>query len=361
MAEDSSSRYMKLALSLAKRGRGKTSPNPMVGAVVVKEGRIVGEGYHRRAGTAHAEVLALKEAGGRARGGDLYVNLEPCCHYGRTRPCTDAIIEAGIKRVIYAITDPNPLVDGKGAKILNSNGIKTERGLLENDASHLNEIYLKYIATGRPFVVLKTAQSLDGRIATLTGDSKWISGPEALKFAHRLRAECDAVAVGSGTVRADNPQLTVRLVKGKNPYRIILTEHPDISNHFNIFKNNDDAKTIVATSQEAAGKIGKKNLIVWTIRKNKKGLVLKDFLEVAGQFGIQSLLIEGGSRLATSFLKEGLVDKHHLMIAPLLIGKGLEGIGDLHIRRLTEAVKYREYKFERCGKDMLFTGYPEGK
>ncbi len=213
---------MKMALALAWKGQGKTSPNPMVGAVVVKSGEVVGRGYHHKAGQAHAEVLALRNAAERARGATLYVNLEPCCHFGRTRPCTDAIIEAGIKRVVYSIKDPNPVVNGCGARKLRAAGMEVTSGVGEKEATHLNEIYLKFISTGCPFVILKTAQSLDGRIATITGDSKWISGPEALKFAHRLRAECDAVAIGAGTVKADNPQLTVRLVKGRNPYRIII-------------------------------------------------------------------------------------------------------------------------------------------
>jgi len=358
MVEKADEQYIKMALELAEKGRGKTSPNPMVGAVIVKDGQVIGKGYHQRAGGPHAEVLALGEARAAARGATLFVNLEPCCHFGRTEPCTDAIISAGIARVVFAMRDPNPKVSGKGAAILIRAGIKVHTGVLKSEALQFNEAYVKYIKTGRPFVVLKTVQSLDGRIATATGDSRWISCLESREFAHNLRAESDAVAVGAGTVRADNPQLTVRLVKGKNPYRIIISRHPDFSPRINLFAENKDAKTILATSS-ATKKIKVKNLIVWHVREEKNGLSLADFLRNAGEFGIQNLLVEGGGQLATSFLKLGLVDRLYLVIAPMIIGRGKEAVGELNIKRLVRAIRFDVPGFIPCGDDMLFTGYPK--
>jgi len=354
-------KYMKLALELARRGHGQTSPNPMVGAVMVKNDRVVGQGYHEKAGGPHAEIVALNKARGAARGATLYVNLEPCCHYGRTHPCTDAIIKAGIKEVVYSINDPNPTVNGKGAALLRRAAIKVTSGQLKDESEKLNEVYVKFIRTGKPFVILKTAESLDGRIATASGDSKWISGPEARKFAHQLRADSDAVVVGAGTVLADNPHLTVRLVRGKNPYRIILTRHPNFPTTINLFRHNRDARTILATSRAGASKFKVKNVTVWTIEENKHGLLLSDFLEKAAQFGLISILVEGGGRLATSLIHEGLVDKQYLLIAPMIIGRGTEAVGELSIRKLADAVRYKEWLFEPCGQDVLFTGYPRKK
>jgi len=354
-------KYMALALELAAKAIGKTSPNPMVGAVVVKNGRIVGQGYHKKAGTLHAERIALNNAGKLAKNSILYVTLEPCCHFGRTDPCTKAIISAGVKRVVYSITDPNPKVNGKGARELKKAGIEVVKGVLAELARRQNEVYLKYITTNRPFVVLKMAPSLDGRIATLNGISQWITGPEARKYAHCLRAKYDAVAVGAGTVRADNPSLTVRLVKGKNPYRIIISRHPNFPASFNLFKNNKDCKTIVATTAKAANKLKMKNLVVWKIKENKDGLSMVDLVDKAGVFGISSLLIEGGSGIATSFLRERLVDKIHVMMAPMIIGTGIQAVNDLKIRNLEKALRFKDYQIDKIGRDILFTGYPEVK
>ncbi len=359
MADAIIERYIKLALDLAEKGRGYTSPNPMVGAVIVKNGQIVGRGYHKRAGGPHAEVVALAEAREMAKGATLYLNLEPCCHFGRTSPCTDAIISSGISRVVFSLKDPNPLVSGKGALALKRAGIKVKMGILGEEAARLNEAYIKYIRTGLPFVILKTAQSLDGRIATATGDSRWISCPDSREFAHNLRADSDAIAVGAGTVKVDNPRLTVRLVKGENPYRIILSRHPDFSPKMNLFAHNKDAKTILATSTSSKKKIGSGNLIVWHIRDHNDGLSLTDFLRKAGEFGIQTLLVEGGGRLATSFLKHRLVDRLYLVIAPMIIGRGREAVGELNIRRLARAIKFESPGFIPCGEDILFTGYPK--
>jgi len=351
--------YMQLALDLAEKARGDTSPNPLVGAVVVKGNRIVGRGYHKKAGTPHAEINALAQAGPNARGACLYVTLEPCCHQGRTRPCTNEILKAGIKDVVYAMRDPNPLVNGKGAAALRRAGVRVRGGLLGDRARRLNEVYLKFITTGRPYVVLKLAQTVDGRIATVTGDSRWITGPEARRRGHGLRAEYDAVAVGSGTVAADNPALTVRELRGKNPYRIILSSSFPFKNNIHLFRDNDDCRTIVATTAAKAGKISVKNLTAWSVNRRGRHLDLDDFLEKAGRFGITSVLIEGGAGLATSFIREGLIDKYVIFMAPKIIGRGLEGIGDLKIKKMGNALGLTGVTYEKVGGDLMITAYAE--
>lgn len=362
MAVDNGERYLRLAIDLAEKGRGRTSPNPLVGAVIVSNGQIVGRGYHKKAGSAHAEINAIIDAGSDTRGATLYVNLEPCCHYGRTRPCTTEIIKAGIREVVFSLKDPNPAVRGKGAAQLRKAGVKVRSGLLRKEAEKLNEVYLKYIRTGLPFVVLKTAQTLDGRIATSTGDSRWITGVKARKIAHRLRAECDAVAVGAATVRADNPQLTVRLVKGRNPYRIILSRNLNFPRSINLFRNNQDSRTIVATTERSADRLRMKNVIVWKVKENRDGLSPQDFLKKAAQFGITSLLVEGGSALATSFLSAGLIDKHYVFISPRVIGLGVDTIGNLGLKKMADAIVYNNLTLDRsCLPDLLLIGYPEGK
>jgi diaminohydroxyphosphoribosylaminopyrimidine deaminase/5-amino-6-(5-phosphoribosylamino)uracil reductase len=357
--------YMQRALRLAEKGRGKTSPNPMVGAVIVKAGEIVGEGYHRQVGQDHAELAAIRKAGRKTRGATLYVNLEPCCHTGRTGPCTDAIIKAGIKKVVFSMIDPDPRVNGKGIRILKKAGLAVQRGLQRNEALLQNDSYFGYHRNKRSFVILKTAQTLDGRIATMTGDSKWISSPQSLKLAHRLRAEVDAVVVGSGTVRKDNPALTVRLVKGKNPYRIVLSSSLDFPPKCQILSNNSDCKTILASTAKAIERFsktkrGRRGLIYWSLRTEGNGLLdLRDFITMAGEFGFHSLLIEGGGRLATSFLKAGLVDKYIVVTAPMVLGSGINAVGELHVRKLTDAIAFERYFFEKNGTDNLFIGYPK--
>ena len=362
MADKNAEKYMTLALELARKGSGKTSPNPMVGAVIVKNGKIVGRGYHKKAGTPHAEIHAINEAGDKARGGTLYVTLEPCCHYGRTKPCADEIIRAGVSEVVYSMRDPNPLVCGRGANRLKKAGVKVSSGLLRYEAELLNEVYIKYIRTGIPFVILKSAQTLDGRIAATCGDSKWITGSKARKMGHQLRALCDAVAIGSGTAMTDNPELTVRMVKGKNPYRIILSHKADLPNTLKLFSENNDARTILATSAKNSNKIKAKNLTVWSIREEAGKLSLIDFLEKAGKFGITSIMVEGGATLATAFLKAGLVDKHYIFIAPKIIGRGIEAVGDLDIKKVSDGIEYKNVAVQTdLTPDILIVGYPQNK
>jgi len=350
---------IKKAIKLARRGEGYTSPNPIVGAVVYNHDGIIATGYHKKAGGPHAEKIAIDRAGDRARGASMAVNLEPCCHYGKTPPCTRAIIEAGIKRLVFAMEDPFTKVCGHGAKILAENGIEVIGGVYRDEAVRLNEVYIKYITTGRPFVILKTAQSLDGRLAAVTGDSQWISCPEALKFAHRLRARYDAVAVGAGTVRADNPQLTVRGVGGKNPFRIIISTAGDLPSNLHLFTDNQDNKTILATTPEVADSGTYDSITTWSIRKNNGQVDLDDLMNRAGKSGMGSILFEGGGRLATSLLKQRLVDKVYTVIAPLIIGKGVDAVGDLGVKEIAGAIGFRESGFKKIGVDTLFWGYPE--
>jgi diaminohydroxyphosphoribosylaminopyrimidine deaminase / 5-amino-6-(5-phosphoribosylamino)uracil reductase len=353
------------ALAIAEKGKGSVSPNPLVGAVIVKNGLIVGEGYHRRAGSDHAEVSALKKVGRRANGATIYVTLEPCCHTGATGPCTEALIGAGIKRVVFSVIDPNPLVNGKGARRLREAGIEVESGLCAAESRLLNEVYFGYLRLGRPFVTLKLAQTLDGRIASVSGDSRWISSEASRKLAHKLRSEVDAIVIGSGTVRADNPSLTVRHVKGKNPYRIILTSTAKIPRDCHLVKDNSDLRTIIASTQQTVERLSRRNslpMTFWQVKADHRGnLNLPDFLTKAGEFGLRSLLIEGGSTLATSFLKEGLVDKIVSFISPKILGRGVESVGDLGIRKVANSIRLKDVVVREVGHDIMVTGYPERK
>ena len=356
--------FMSIALRLAERGRYKTAPNPMVGAIIVKSNKIISKGYHHKAGDDHAEIAAFKKAKVSVKGATLYVTLEPCCHTGRTGPCTYAIMKFGIKRVVIATKDADPRVKGKGIRILEKAGIDVEVGVLRKDAVKLNEAYFHYNTTKRPFVVLKEAQSIDGRIATVNGDSKWISSPASLKMAHGLRAEADAVIVGMGTVRKDNPSLTVRHIKGNDPYRIVLTNSLKFPGNCNLLKKNKDYKTIIASSVEQIEKYSKRNkdsnFTYWNIKKNRNGcLDIKDLITKAYSFGFRSILVEGGSEIATSFLKAKLVDKYIAVIAPKIIGLGINSINDLGIKKVSNSIAFKESEFVLCGKDCLFIGYPD--
>jgi diaminohydroxyphosphoribosylaminopyrimidine deaminase / 5-amino-6-(5-phosphoribosylamino)uracil reductase len=355
--------HMRRALELAALALGQTSPNPMVGALLVKNGKVIAEGYHHRAGEAHAEIVTLKKAGAKAKGGTLYVTLEPCCHTGRTGPCVEAIIKAGIKRVVFGAIDPDPRINGKGARILRKAGISVTGGVLAEEAARLNLPFHFFHQTGRPFVTLKLAQSLDGRIATSTGDSKWITGKDARTFAHHLRAEADAIVVGTGTVRKDNPSLTVRLVEGKNPYRIILSRSLDFPSSSTLVRKNRDFRTIIVSTQKSAERYSRtkhgKQLIYWSIRTDRSGkLRLDDFLEKCRAFGLRSILVEGGAELATSFLAAGLVDRMVMITAPVLIGNGLNSVGELGIKRMAQTMKFADVEFVRLGEDCAFIGFP---
>jgi len=358
----SDAEYMEMALLQAEKGRGTTRPNPLVGAIIVKQGEIIGKGYHKKAGQPHAEILAINKAGDNAKGSSLYLTLEPCCHTGRTGPCTDAIIKSGISRVVYAIKDPDPRVNGKGAKILRKAGIDVKSGILKKEALKQNDIFFGHNKNKKPYIILKLAQTLDGRIATSNGDSKWISSDLSRKFAHRLRSEVDAVIVGSSTVRTDNPLLTVRNFKGINPYRIVFSNNFNINPKCNLVTKNKDYKTILVGDKknldDVNKSIKKNNLIYWGLKSNKSTSVnMHDFLAQAYQFGIKSMLIEGGATLATSFLKENLVDKCYFVIAPKLLGNGLNSISDLKISKISNALKLIDSSVNKSGEDFIISGY----
>ena len=355
--------FMKLALRLARKGLGRTRPNPPVGSVVVKGGRIAGKGYHEKAGTPHAEVVALWEAGKRAEGATLYVTLEPCCHHGRTPPCVDAIIRAKIKRVVIGFVDPNPRVSGKGIEALRREGIEVTSGVLKEDCDRLIEFYRKYITTGIPFVTLKLAATLDGRIATKTGDSRWITSPESRRYVHRLRDIYDCVVVGTGTVRRDDPELTVRLVKGRNPARALVAEGlAGIKPSLKIFRA-DGSERFVFTTKEADRR-KKDNLKglgveVVEVRKTKEGVSLKAVLKELGKRGITSVIIEGGSRLAASALREGIVDRLIFFVAPLIIGAdGVPAVRGLGVEDLSDAVRLEDVRIRRFGPDIMVEATP---
>ena len=354
--------FMKKALRLAVRGVGKTSPNPMVGALVVRGRKILGKGYHRRYGEDHAEVIALKNAKGVVRGTSMYVTLEPCCHHGWTPPCVDALIGAGIGRVVIGTPDPNPKVSGRGIQILRDRGIRVKVGVLEERCRKLNEAYFKFIQTGIPFVTLKFAQSLDGRIATKTGNSQWISSPETLRLAHRMRSIHDGVLVGIGTALADDPSLTVRLVKGNNPQRIIVDGRLRMPLTAKVLNDEMVDRTIIAVEEGANQKKARdvQDLgaeILWVARNRRGELDLNDLLKQLGKMGVTSILVEGGARVITSFLRERLVDKIIIVIAPKLIGEGIEAIRDLEIRELDDAMRIFGMKTRRLGEDIIIEGY----
>ena len=351
--------YMSLALSLAEKGRGKVSPNPMVGAVVVRDGKVIGQGYHLKAGEDHAEVIALCEAGENAHGATLYVTLEPCCHHGKTPPCIDAISRSGIRRVVSAMMDENPLVCGKGIAILREKNIEMVVGILEDRARKLNESYLKFITTGTPFVTLKLASTLDGRIADSRGKSKWITGTETRKRIHLWRSWSDALMVGIGTVLADDPELTVRETDGSSPLRVIvdscLKTLPDakvLADSNVIIAATDTADTARLTFFEKHG------IEVWTLEAKDGKVSLLHLLQKLGKRNITSVFCEGGSLLATSLLKERLVDKMIFTIAPKILGSGIPAVRDLNIGGLDNAITLKDREIDLTGEDIIVIGYP---
>lgn len=357
--------FMKRALKLAENGRGYVNPNPMVGAVIVKDGEIVGEGYHEYFGGNHAEVNALKMAGEKSVGADIYVTLEPCSHFGKTPPCALALVKAGVKRVIIAMKDPNPLVSGKGIEILRQNGIEVISGVLEKEALKLNEIFVKFITTRRPYVIMKTASTLDGKISTVTGESKWISSEASREYVHYLRNSIMGIMVGIGTIIADNPLLTTRLEKKncKSPIAIILDSKLKLPLNSRILQTIKDRKIIIGVTEKAnKNKIKQLEnmgvLIIKTPSKNEK-VDLGYFMSRLGELNIDSILLEGGSTLNFSCIKEKIVDKVMCFIAPIMLGgeKAKTTIGGDGIKSLNEAVRVCDIKLTNIEKDILIEGY----
>jgi len=354
--------FMRLAMQLALKAKGNTSPNPMVGAVAVKNNRIVGKGYHAKAGLAHAEIVALDEAGESARGATLYVSLEPCAHFGKTAPCVDRIIKSGVNRVLVGMGDPNPLNNGKGTQILRQHGIRVEVGFLEKELRKMNEVFIKYITKRIPFITVKIAESLDGRIATRTGDSKWITSDKSRVYVHRIRKDYDAVMVGVNTVLRDNPKLDAWFSQ-KQPVKIIVDSRLSAPTDSHVFSRNSSA--IIATLVSSPGQetenrklLGQKARILEV--KEKSGQInLKDMMKKLAQLGIANILVEGGGTLVGSLFDEELVDKVLFFISPKIIG-GKEAIGAVMgkgIGRMDKAIKLKDVRLKRIGEDFLIEGY----
>lgn len=355
-------KYMRLAMQLAGNAIGRTSPNPLVGAVIVKGNRVVGCGWHRKAGTPHAEVHALNQAGELAQGADVYVTLEPCAHYGKTPPCAKALVEAKVKNVYGGLLDVNPKVAGKGFKILEDAGIHVEYGFLQDELRKQNEVFFKWIEHKKPFIVLKAAMTLDGKIATATGQSKWITNETSRAYGYKLRDIYDGIMVGINTVIEDNPMLTARVDGGKNPIRIVVDSSLKIDINANVVQDKS-AKTIIATTDKANKdkilKLQAQDVDVIVVDKDENDKVdIEKLLDILGQQNICSILVEGGATLSGSFVAKKLVDKVYFFIAPKIIG-GKEAktpVAGTGILNLQEALALKDIQIEKLEEDVLIIG-----
>lgn len=357
--------YMRQAIELSKKGMGFVNPNPMVGAVIVKENRVIGQGWHEYFGGPHAEINAIRDAKGKTEGATIYVTLEPCSHYGKTPPCSLAIIQNKFARVVVGSVDPNPMVAGKGIEMIRKAGIEVQSGILESEVRTLNEVFFKFIKNQRPFVVMKTATSLDGKIATTTGDSKWISGEDSRKQVHKLRNQYSAVMVGINTALKDNPMLNVRDVVGKtkNPIRIVVDSLARIPLQAKLLNTSEIAETIVAVTNQAPE--SKINAL------NEKGATVLVCLEVKGRVDLEflmkelaardidSILLEGGGTLNFEALRQGIVDKVIAFIAPKILGgtEALTSVEGTGFTSLSEAMKIENLTAMVSGEDIMLTGY----
>jgi len=358
---------MALALREAKKGIGRTSPNPAVGAVVVKDGQVVGRGYHRKAGTPHAEIHALNHAGGAAAGATIYVTLEPCNHTGRTPPCTRAILAAGIRRVVIGMADPNPVATG-GGDFLAGEGVEVTRGVLVEECEAINRPFIKYVTTGLPWVIMKAGMSLDGRIATRTGHSGWITNDRSRAVVHRLRDRVDAILVGIGTALADDPSLTTRLARGRrgrDPLRVVLDTNLRLSPAAKMLRQQSHAPTWIFCGPNPDN--GRKQALEATGAKVKSvpltadnGLDLSAVLRELGDQQLPSVLVEGGGRVHGAFLRQGLVDEVNLFVAPCFIGgDGVEVVGPMGIDTVQGALRLKTMRTRRLGGDLLIEGFFE--
>ncbi len=358
--------YMGLAINLARKGIGKVNPNPMVGAVIVKDNKIVGTGYHEKYGGKHAEINAIENSRESLNGSTMYVNLEPCSHFGKTPPCVDKIIESKINKVVIASVDPNPLVKGKGVKKLRDAGIEVKVGVLDEENKKLNEVFLKYIKNKKPFVVMKVAMSLDGKIATTTGQSKWISCDESRRYVHKLRSEVMSILVGINTVIKDNPMLDCRLENGKNPIRIIVDTTLKIPIDSKIVSSSKSIRTIVVTTKNANRNVMKsledKGVEILTVNLKNNLVDLKEMINKLGELNIDSILIEGGSSLNFSAINENIVDKIQVYVAPIILGGGSSKtpIGGQGVDEIKEAFKLHRLEYKQIGSDILIEGYLKG-
>ena len=364
-----SERFMRRALELAKRAEGQTSPNPAVGAVIVQDGGIVGEGWHEYAGAPHAEAAAIKAAGRAASGGTMYVTLEPCHIYGRTPPCGHAIIKAGLEKVIYGSLDPNPAVSGRGVEVLREAGVEVEQGQLEAEITRLNEAYNKHVTTGLPFLTAKIAMSLDGKISARTGDAKWLTGEASRQRVHELRRKSDAVITGLGTVVTDDPMLNVRLdgYTGRQPLRVIADETGALPADKAIIRTAGEVPTLVAVAEDASKKniqrLTESGADVLAIPKAAGGISLPHLLRELGLRGVCSALVEAGPGLLTALINEDLIDKYIIFIAAKLVGghKAPGFLAGQGIATMAEAVEVDIYDCEKIGEDALITAYPKNQ
>lgn len=361
--------WMQKALSLAEKGLGYASPNPMVGCVIVSsEGNIIGEGYHERFGQAHAEVNAVHAVKDEdlLKDATVYVTLEPCSHHGKTPPCATMLANLPIKRVVIAMKDPSPNVNGDGIKILNEKGIQTDVGLLQKEAEKLNETWLHSLEMHRPFVTLKIAQTADGYIAAPNGDSKWISSKESRKLVHRWRSQLDAVMVGRNTAMLDNPSLTVRLVEGRQPKRIVIDGPLELPRNLNLFSDQFEEKTTIITyNEKKLGEQGDPMLKMLQSNYFRGDFIcvdqlnghvwLKQALKKLYEKGTQSILVEGGQQLSSAFIKAGLVDRLQLFISPKILGGGTKSVMNLGVNRMEDIVPFKDFEWHRVGTDMLLT------
>ena len=343
--------FMKLAMQLGLKGKAKTSPNPMVGALVVKNGRIIGEGFHEKCGFSHAEAIALNRAGKNAHGATLFVTLEPCAHFGRTPPCVESIIRSGVKKVVVGMVDPNPLNNGRGISILRQNKINVEVGFLEEELKKMNEVFIKYITKRIPFITVKVAESLDGKIATRSGDSKWITSDKSLSYSHRIRKEYDAIMVGVNTILRDNPKLNAWFSK-KNPIKIVIDSQLSTPQDANIFSEN--SQVIIVTLSHSPGqetenrKILEKKAKILEVKEKSGEINLRDAVKKLSRMEITNILVEGGGTLIGSLFDEGLVDKILFFVAPKIIGgkNAISPVMGQGIARMDKAIKIKDIKLK---------------
>ncbi len=363
--------WMQQALELAVKGEGHVSPNPMVGCVIVSEkGELIGEGYHQKYGEAHAEVNAVNSVKNKKqlKGATVYVTLEPCSHFGKTPPCSTMLSKLPVKRVVVAHQDPNAKVDGKGISELRNKGINVDIGVLKEQAELLNEFFIHHQTFGRPFITLKVAQTADGYLAAPDGDSQWISGKASRKLVHKWRTEYDAVLVGRTTAQADNPSLTVRHVKGRQPKRIVIDGPYELPRELNLFSDKHEDKTIILTWNKKASETDADPMLklmqhnyfrgeIIQVSKKDGHIDLHQAFKELGQIGISSVLVEGGQQLSSALLRAGLVDKIELFIAPKMLGGGTRSFLDLGINRMRDILDLKEVTWTKVGDDMLLTGY----
>lgn len=357
MADES---YIQLTIEIAKKGEGSVSPNPLVGCVITKNNRIIGAGYHEKYGKEHAEINAINSSAESLEGSTLYVNLEPCSHQGKTPPCADRIIKEKIIRVVIGTLDINPFVSGNGVKALKKAGIEVKVGVLEKECIELNKFFFKFITNKLPYVTLKAAQTLDGMIADKNNYSEWISSSESRKYVHWLRSRYDAVLIGSETARKDNPKLTVRMIEGRNPYRVVLDTSLKLKSDLNLFKINSDKKTIVITSEKSKSKLKKIiqlekiGVKVLFVKSDAQGRIkLKNVLKEIANLKISSILVEGGSKIYSSFLKQNLFDDIFLFVSPKILGNGLKTFSELKSSKLSDAQKLSIKRTQKIGDDLL--------